>query len=142
MKNHPGINEDETEANVIERDGNFATIAELISAAHDDGHADAMDLCAKTDEQRLRLISELTKDCQTLFGFVADVAATRFYPDQIHSTLLQICLDATELHERFSKPRAKPRPIEVASGECIIMCAEKAKQMRESFNKQMEEEAE
>jgi len=39
----------------------FARLVEILEQAWDDGHAAAMDACAKTDEQRLQYISELVE---------------------------------------------------------------------------------
>lgn len=98
----------------------IAAVCDLLQSAYDDGHADAMDLCAVTDEQRLNFISKL-------------VALL----DEVQ------CYCPVEVQDRIRELiKPKPRPIDLVTPEQIQHMAEKSKQMREEYEKRQQEDAE
>jgi len=103
----------------------FATLREMLEAAYAEGHAEAMDLCAKTDEQRLRLISEQRSDieeCVRLLDIFV-LAHSGAVPGFQVSAAIRL----------IQKYKPAPRPVQVLSPEEIDGVIKRMNEMRAKY---------
>lgn len=110
------------------------TIPDLIDAAFEAGRADALEMCAKTDEQRLRYISDLQGLMSEAASWLRQMAEliddqktpwqdddretakaclehllTRMFPHAVRQVTVLTLDDATRLSEQLKQRRAEYR---------------------------------
>jgi hypothetical protein len=104
----------------------LATICDMLESAFDDGHASAMEECARTDEQRLHYISELH---QALTVILADYKHAIYSDSPVSIGAWGRIRTAEELLGK----NEKPRQVQVISLEACERLAKKSQQMRREY---------